>query len=501
MRRLIYAPAVLVLALASLAFAADIKVEENPVPANSFAVVTMPTEKGDSVIWDVSPDPVKLKEVKGDTSAELHFSGPPGAVFTVNAFVVNFDSKKFDRKKQTVTISGAQPRPDPGPNPQPQPDPEPKPDPAPIGTVKRFVVVEDSSKAGAWRGSVLGSPKVAAMYKAAGLSHRLIDISADGDDTTATAYKQLATGKALPWLWLCDDSGKVLKDLACPTDPDKFCAAFDTHSGNRALGAILAKPKLKWSVFGESPNTPLIPRAQWKPVDLGTFLPPVHDQDGIGQCASSSACTVLEACRAQAGLPYVYMSAGDLYSRVNGGRDNGSMPEDNLAELLNNGVAPASAVPYIWNGRKYTDSATVTSRKPNRFAAAYICDSFDALASALQQGYICQIAVWWYDNFTPDSSGLLPRQGRGGKGGHALCAYGLTQLSDGTWALLVRNSWGTAWGNAGNCTMPESLFAGSNQFGNVWACRSVFQSKSDFPAPKLSLRAPFDRSDRFSLAP
>jgi hypothetical protein len=234
-------------------------------------------------------------------------------------------------------------------------------------------------------------------------------------------------------------------------------------------------------------KVPLIPRAQWKPVDLSTFLPPVHDQDGRGQCASSSACTIVEACRAQAGLPYVYLSAGDLYSRVNGGRDDGSLLEDNMAELQQNGVCPVALVPYVWDGRTHSDSATATARKPNRVLEIYQCDSFDAIASALQQGFFIQEGLAWFDNFDPDSDGWLPARGRGNSGGHALAGYGLTQRN-GAWGIKTRNSWGASWGNsrdgtlgAGNCVIPEALFDG--QISGFWAVRAVYQTPTDFPAP------------------
>jgi hypothetical protein len=317
--------------------------------------------------------------------------------------VVNFADKKVTRKRETVVMAGT----------QPDPHPRPDPDPAPIGAVRRFVVVEDSSKAGAWRGDVLGSPKVVALYKALGLSHRLIDIHADGDDPAAVAYRRLAAGKALPWIWLLDAGGTVLREQACPTDPDAFVALFDAHPGERALGAILAPPKLTWARFGASPGVPLIPRDRWKPVDLSAFLPPVRDQNGVGQCASSSACTVWEACRAQAGLPYVYASAGDLYSRVNGGRDRGSRPRTTSASCSRTGSR---------RSRWCRTSGTAGGRRRPRWwrrggrtglAEAYLCDDFDAVASAVQQGFVAQVAIWWYDNFTPDAAGVLPRTGPG----------------------------------------------------------------------------------------
>lgn len=512
-------PVMLAIILTSgiLAIAGDPLPVENPVPPTSFGEVRLPLEKGDTAIWDITPEPTKItSHVEAPLAvpnpggaggtAVLHFNGPAGS-YSVAATVVNFDAKTVSKKKVVVKITGDVAPTPPVPPVPPTPGPGPQPQPQPItGTPKRFVVVEDTTQVGAWRGDVLGSPKVASFYKASGLSHRLIDVNADGDDAAAIAYKKLAAGKALPYLWILDQSGKVIKDLPCPTDPDKFVSAFDQHAGKRALGASLAKPKLKWKKFGESPSVPLIPRDKWKPVDLTTFLPPVYDQDGRGQCASSSACTVYECGRAQAGLTYIHVSAGDLYSRVNGGSDEGSMPEDNLNELITNGVALASAVPYVWDGREHNDAATVASRKSNRIVEAYLCSDFDSMASALQQGFVCQEAIQWYDTDAVDGDGWIPVNGRGG-GGHALCGFGLAQRN-GTWGLKTRNSWSASWGNssdgslgAGNCIIPEGRFGGN--FGNVWAVRAVYQSGSDFPVPKTSGRVDPLRIERgeFALAP
>lgn len=394
--------------------------------------------------------------------------------------------------------------PGPGPGPGPGPNPPDPPDPQPVGKVSRFVVVEDTLRAGAWRGAILGSPQVAALYRSlqgtrTGPIHRLIDVAAEGDDAAAVYFRQAAQGKPLPWLWLLADDGKILKSVACPTTPEAFIAAFDLQAGPRSLGLILGKPKLRWVEFGSTPNTPIIPRAQWKPVDLGAFLPPVHDQDGRGQCASSAACTAFEACRRQAGLPYVYASAGDLYSRVNGGRDQGSFLEDNLQELLTNGVATVASVPYVWDGRRYNTAAIVAERRNFRVVEAYLCTSFDAMASAVQQGFFVEHGLMWFDNFRPDADGWLPAAGRGGMGGHALCGYGLVQRN-GVWGIRTRNSWSEGWGVAGNCVIPESLF--DRDISGYWAVRAVVQTRTDFPVPLATRRNPLlDPRPEYALAP
>ena len=450
-----------------------------------------------SVTKEAGPLRIRGKFIDGTGKVETKtFPGPhvfiveatgTGRVSLVSTPFGLKDGKEIDRR--IVDVNG-------GTGPQPNPNPQPNPPPDPSAKVVSFVVAEDTSAAGQWRGDVLGNPKLASWYRAtfgAGIHHRLVDVKAEGDDATAQTYRKLAAGKTLPYLWQLDAAGKVVKELVCPKDADAFIASFDAHAGPRALGAKLGKPKLKWAVFGESPKTPLIPRANWKPVDLRAYLPAVYDQNGRGQCASSSACSLYEWSRNLAGLPPVHVSAGDLYSRVNDGVDQGSFPEDNLKEMIDNGVLPVIASPYVWDGKRRSDAATVAARKKYRIDEAYLCDSFDALASAIQQGFAVQIAIWWYDGDSVDANGMLPKQGRGGRGGHALMAYGIVKLPDGSWAMLVRNSWGTGWGNsrdgslgAGNCIIHESRF--SFEFGSVWAVKSVYQSTSKAEPKRDPLR-------------
>lgn len=383
---------------------------------------------------------------------------------------------------------------------------DPPPPPPVTGKVSRFVVVEDTSKPGRWRGDVLGSPKVAAFYRSlqgerSGPIHRLIDITpAPGDDAVATAFRKLAAGKQLPYLWLIDDKGHVLNGTGqgqvCPVDPDAFIAAFNLDKPKRSMGLVIAKPKLAWKQFGTTPNTPLIPRANWRAMSLEAYLPSVYDQDGIGQCASSSACTVAEATRKLAGLNPIHLSAGDLYGRVNGGRDEGSTLEDVMLALQLAGVSPVSATsPYLW---KRGQTAPASAREPYKVTEIYLCTTFDAMASALQQGFFIQHGLYWYDNFEPDAAGWLPAQGRGGKGGHALVGFGVAMKADGTVGIVTRNSWSASWGKAGNCIIGESLF--DSEIGGWWAVRSVVQTPTDFPAPALS-RLKLDVRPDYTLAP
>lgn len=470
---------------------------EKPKYMATVRVMNVPVGAKVDLFWDVVPeDAVEVREC--DCDGTLTFAGPPRQyVVKARGYV---DGKKVSLRT-TVTLTGGQP------DPNPNPGPNPTPDPTPASRVVRFVVVEDTAQARAWRGDVIGSPQVAAWYKTARMSHRLLSTAAAGPDgppdAEAAAFLGRAKGKDLPWLWQLDAAGRVVRDLKVPTTPEAFVAAFAAPH-RRAMGNLApAAGNLRgtWKRFGEHPEVPLIPRAEWKPVDLGTFLPDVKDQDGVGACNAFAAVTALEAARAQAGLPYVRLSPGYLYGNINGGRDDGSLLEDGMAWLTEHGTCPSAVVGDLdWRTGRTRPPAAREQEKQYRVVEVYVCPSFDAIASAVQQGFVIVEGLMWADNFTPDRDGWLPSRASGGVGGHALCGYGLAQRN-GVWGIKTRNSWGPAWGVGGNCVIPEPLFG--RKIGGFWAVRSVVQSVA--PRKQIVLRNPFRRSDAgrpgFTLAP
>jgi hypothetical protein len=83
---------------------------------------------------------------------------------------------------------------------------------------------------------------------------------------------------------------------------------------------------------------------------------------------------------------------------------------------------------------------------------------FDAAATAILEGDPVCFGIDLGQRFEPGANGVIPdRVGQGG--GHCMFALGLDQIG-GRWLLLVQNSWGTRWGMAGYCYLPESYFSG-----------------------------------------
>lgn len=256
---------------------------------------------------------------------------------------------------------------------------------------------------------------------------------------------------------------------------------IDDSGHERFLGNIDAPLAGLWPVYGDGgpTRTPMIPRAQWKPCSMEGFLPPVHDQDGIGMCNASATVAGMEACRALQGLPYVQLSGGHLYGRINDGRDRGSLLEDGLREAMAGGVCTTATVPYLnWRSRP---AAAAEEAKRYRVLEAWLCPTFDHLASALQCGFFVIEGLMWRDNFKVDGDGWLPTRGAGGAGGHAVLGFGLAERG-GVWGARTRNSWSEQWGARGNCVIPETLFG--TQIGGMWALRAMVDEGGQVPVAK-----------------
>lgn len=266
---------------------------------------------------------------------------------------------------------------------------------------------------------------------------------------------------------------------------------IDENGVERFLGAKLDEPlKMKWGVYGDVPQTPMVPESKWldyfeKDDTTGDdpYLSPVHDQDGVGQCACEALTEGVEDIRSAKGLDYVQLSPADLYARVNGGRDQGSTLEDGMHEAMTRGLGTAATSGLLWK-RGYK-AAPADERARFRVLQAWLCPEFEHIISAILCGFRVITGKPWYSNYNVDADGWLPTSGRGSAGGHSTLAYRPAWRS-GKFGVWERQSWG-AWGykKLGRFATPREAFrsAGGNQH---WAIRDVVMERSDAPTPKFT---------------
>lgn len=229
------------------------------------------------------------------------------------------------------------------------------------------------------------------------------------------------------------------------TNPNYFTGC---NPRSTKVGAHLYLP-----VAGTVEACPILPRSKWRPGTIRNHVWHVINQSNQNSCASAATAGAAMIIRRIIGLPDVVLSQAPLYKAVNNGRDGGSSIDDNLIALMEQGTTPAAVVaPLDWNGPGWPADWQPQAKR-YRLAEAYDCPTFDAAASALQNGWPVVFGVFW------------------GSGGHAITAVGL-QHDGRTWSLEILNSWGKSWGDNGLGLLTEQNCRGLETFG-AFALRSM----------------------------
>lgn len=267
---------------------------------------------------------------------------------------------------------------------------------------------------------------------------------------------------------------------------------IDPETGERWKLGNLEPPqgrmRFTWPIFGETLDTEelLVPRDKWDallPADLGSFdpfLPYVHYQNGVGQCNADATAALAESMRLVQGLPFVALSASDLYARINGGSDDGSKLEDAVKEMEDRGIGLASTAGLIWHRGQTLSSDE--ERSAYKALKVTLCPTFDHVFSAVLHGKRIVSGVFWYAGFYTDSEGWLNVRRTGRKGGHAVMGYKATKR-DGVYGIWHQNSWKDTWGLKGRAVFPEAMYHESG-IGGWWAIGAITDEGGIVPQPK-----------------
>jgi C1A family cysteine protease len=217
--------------------------------------------------------------------------------------------------------------------------------------------------------------------------------------------------------------------------------------------------------------TDAVPPALPSSIDLRGIMLPVRDQGQEGCCSGFSSAAFREALyRQQNGVfaPCGYLSPAYLYGRTRMAEgtfpaDAGATLVDEFMTLYNYGVCPEESLPYNQNPAEAPTPACDVAAQPFRIPAPLGVPVSDPvfLKTALARNLPVAFGMPVYQSFeSTGSSGLvaIPDKSRETLlGGHAMLAVG---YDDARGVVIVRNSWGSSWGDGGYCYMPYAMISG-----------------------------------------
>jgi C1A family cysteine protease len=229
--------------------------------------------------------------------------------------------------------------------------------------------------------------------------------------------------------------------------------------------------------------------------DLRSQCPAVYDQGRIGSCTANAIAGALEFEMMKQGEEaftpsrlFIYYNERAMEGTI--GSDAGAMMRDGIKSVGKQGDCPESQWPYddtpadpatnhFPHGAK---AATRPSKTCYREALKHKALSYQSVAQnladmkgCLSEGYPFVFGFTVFPSFESQevaNTGNVPMPGPGEApiGGHAVMAVG---FDDEDALFIVRNSWGSSWGDAGYFYMPYAYLLDDNLANDIWTIRLV----------------------------
>jgi predicted nucleic acid-binding protein len=228
---------------------------------------------------------------------------------------------------------------------------------------------------------------------------------------------------------------------------------IDADGAVRKLGALVPNLTLASSLplFEDASGVPLLTDDQIKDYIVNGGKPRtgrtvfgddwICNQAQFGSCNGWASACALERARMRRGLKRVKLSGSSVYSRVNGGRDNGSIPEDAMVAMQKYGAVPLERGPA---NKIYANQYTAADwAEGARYRAdeCFTTQSRQALLTAVVLGFDAVVAVHAGNNYMRlDSEGVA--YGDNGPGNHAILYDDLVLTQSGLLAFDHAGSWG-----------------------------------------------------------
>ncbi|MBV8602400.1 MAG: C1 family peptidase [Candidatus Eremiobacteraeota bacterium] len=272
----------------------------------------------------------------------------------------------------------------------------------------------------------------------------------------------------------------------------------DQTSGGESIlrqAQALRRPAL----YGQPGGTGALPSK----VDLSSQMSPVLNQGQQGSCGAFSLSYAILSYQEKLVRNWSYFlsdgvtvdythvfSPAFLYNQVNGGMDSGSTLTGNLAFVAQNGNSSWSDMPYT--DTNFTNQPSATAKQNAlQFRILQYARIDPKNITAVKMQLAAGNAIYWampVDNNFQALTGMQVWRGplQPGAGGHAMALAG---YDDSLGAFIIRNSWGTSWGNNGYGYIDYNAFANNAYDAFVLKVADLSSPNVPNPLPTPSIAA------------
>lgn len=217
-------------------------------------------------------------------------------------------------------------------------------------------------------------------------------------------------------------------------------------------------------------------------VDLRPQDSPIYNQGQLGSCTGNAIGGMFQFVnRKDAGKDFnpsrlfIYYGERKIEGTVN--RDSGAYIRDGMKVINKKGVCTEVTWPYDISKFKIKPTTAAFNEALNHQAIVYqrINNTLSSMKQCLADGYPFVFGFTVYESFETAEvakTGNMPMPAKSERalGGHAIMAVG---YDDERQVFIIRNSWGTGWGDKGYFYMPYAYIQNDNLCNDFWTLRQV----------------------------
>ena len=234
-------------------------------------------------------------------------------------------------------------------------------------------------------------------------------------------------------------------------------------------------------------------------IDLRYKCPPVYDQGSLGSCSANAIgfCYHFDELKQQENSPFIpsrlflYYNERVIEGNVN--LDSGAEIHDGIQSINQTGLCHESM--WVYDTTKFKDKPTddcytdALSHKAIEYRA--IPQELDQIKQCLVDGYPIVFGFLVYQSFESSqvaATGIvpMPQPNESVIGGHAVASVGYDDEKN--W-FIVRNSWGSNWGDNGYFYMPYAYVLNSELADDFWTVSKITVPSSIFRKSKKSRKS------------
>lgn len=218
-------------------------------------------------------------------------------------------------------------------------------------------------------------------------------------------------------------------------------------------------------------------------MDLRDKMPPIYDQGDLGSCTSNALVAAYCFNDRDFMGSRLFLYYNERKIRGDEKEDSGAYLSDGIKSLEEEGVCPESEWPYKIS--KFKDcpppECYIHAKRHRAEKATNIMDDLDHMKNALCVGFPFVVGITIFESFESleaSRTGVvsMPKPNEKVLGGHAVVVVG---YDDSKRQWIMRNSWGTDWGDKGYFYLPYEYLMNQSWTSDLWNITQV----TDDPIP------------------